>query len=106
MEEYGLSEEDFSDFYKTTETLLSLYQQVPENRYVHCTEPDYVKLIPEIFDYTLETTAICSIETQELLKRCQMIPDLLDEKVNSPEYVYQDDTDMFSEKERILEFCN
>lgn len=31
MEEFSLTEDDFSNFYKTTDTILYLYEKVPEN---------------------------------------------------------------------------
>lgn len=75
MEKYGFTEADFSDFAKTTDTLLRLWEQIEGDNTVavHQKLPDFVQAVSGLLDYESGKTSLLAPETRELFDQWQKI---------------------------------
>lgn len=75
MKRFGFTEEDFSDFNKTTDTLLRLWKQVEKDERVavNMTSPNLGLQIASLYDYDSGKTTLMEDDTQQLLQKWKTI---------------------------------
>ena len=71
LEKYGLTEDDFSDMLKTTETLYRLWQTVEEEVYPTRSRPDFTQALNGILDYDTAKTTLQDADTRIILDQWQ-----------------------------------
>lgn len=103
LEQYGLSEKDFSSFDKTVDTILKLYEQT--DRYVFYYEPDITMLLDGLFDYQKGRTNLLEEETVQLLEKWYTVLEMKAER--KEEHMRINDDAMFTEYDDcIFEFMD
>lgn len=81
LEQYGLTEDDFSDFTKTTETLYHLWQTVGSDIYPSMSYPDFTQVLSDILDYEARQTAMLQGSNWETLLKWKEIFCVLQKRI-------------------------
>lgn len=107
MQKYHLTEDDFSDFGKTTDTLLRLWEEIKGDTslYVHQNNPLFLAMIPSICDMSAGKTSLMEPKTQELLHKWEQIFAYKDERNKTASLTFGS-ANIFFDGSRILDWCS
>ena len=73
MEAYGLTKDDFSDFYTTTDTILRLYESTDEDTQVFIRDFDYMRVLSDVIDYNSKKITLDVEKMQETAEKWEQI---------------------------------